>query len=226
MSAVTSGDFAVYFLVSDARCLNSSRILLTYFPVAWPASKQKHVCLKFLLFRLLEKLVHSSEIVGYIWNYPEEICCLHNEIFCMNIQVSITHPASPLLQQMTLHLFINLLSILTGWCEAESAPEYLWLLQGWFHESECQQPFPEASTEPCWHGHFISEFLPMKPPVKLPSTCLRCQIQTCDAVGFASQHEPIMRICVLRFIPEHSPFCCKDESLTYGILCWTHCTHL
>lgn len=86
----------------------------------------------------------------------------------MNIQVSITHPASPLLQQMTLHMFINLLSFLTGWCEAESAPEYLWLLQGWFHESQCQQPFPEASTELWWQGQFISELLPMKPLVELP----------------------------------------------------------
>lgn len=138
----------------------------------------------------------------------------------MNIQVSITHPASPWLQQMTLHVFINLLSFLTGWYETESAPEYLWFLQGWFHESQCQQPFPEATVEPCWHGQFISEFLSCEVSCVIAlalvaSTCLRCQIQTLDAVGFAPQHEPIMRICVLRFIPEHSPLCFKEEPLTY-----------
>lgn len=122
----------------------------------------------------------------------------------MNIQVSVTHPAPPLLQQMTLHVFVNLFSFLTGWCEAESAPEYLWLLQGWFHESQCQQPLPESSSEAWRQGSFISEFLPVEPPVTLPSACLRCQTQTHGAVGFAAQHEPVMRVCVLRFIPELS----------------------
>lgn len=34
VSAVTLGDFAICWLSSDARCLNSSRILLAYLPVA------------------------------------------------------------------------------------------------------------------------------------------------------------------------------------------------
>uniref|UniRef100_A0A8C5UAX7 G protein-coupled receptor 107 n=1 Tax=Malurus cyaneus samueli TaxID=2593467 RepID=A0A8C5UAX7_9PASS len=67
------------------------------------------------------------------------------------------------------------------------------------------------------------------------STCLRCQIRTPGAVGFAPHHESIMRFCVLRFIPEHSAFscpisykpegtsevfcsCCQDEEVDYCIL--------